>query len=108
MTRDERGSRGLASRRHQTWASRWASGQGGADAEGSTGDGLTGQGTGWTIVSYLLAGMGAYGGIGWLIGRAVHTDLLFPIGMLVGLAISLAWVVYRYGLAGSDRDRKTS
>ena len=24
--------------------------------------------TGWTVFSYLLAGMAAYGGIGWLIG----------------------------------------
>ena len=43
--------------------------------------------TGWTVFSYLLAGMAAYGGIGWLIGRAVHVPVLFPIGMLVGLAI---------------------
>src|SRR6266436_5326551 len=43
--------------------------------------------TGWTVFSYLLAGMAAYGGIGWLIGRAVHIPLLFPIGMLVGLGI---------------------
>jgi len=42
--------------------------------------------TGWTVFSYLLAGMAAYGGIGWLIGRAVHVPMLFPVGMLVGLA----------------------
>jgi ATP synthase protein I len=52
---------------------------------------------GWTVFSYLLAGMAAYGGIGWLIGRAVHVPLLFPIGMLVGLGISLAYIVHRYG-----------
>lgn len=56
-----------------------------------------GQGTGWTVFSYLIGGMIAYGGIGWLIGRAVHVELLFPIGMLVGLAISLGWIIYRYG-----------
>jgi hypothetical protein len=39
----------------------------------------------------------AYGGIGWLIGRAVHVYMLFPIGMLVGLAISVGWIIYRYG-----------
>ena len=38
------------------------------------------------MFGYLIAGMLAYGGIGWLIGRAVHVSLLFPIGMLVGLA----------------------
>ena len=52
---------------------------------------------GWTVVSYLLAGMAAYGGIGWLIGRAVHVPLLFPIGMLVGLGISLGYIIHRFG-----------
>jgi hypothetical protein len=52
---------------------------------------------GWTVVSYLLAGMAAYGGIGWLIGRAVHVPLLFPLGMLVGLGISTGYIIYRFG-----------
>jgi hypothetical protein len=52
---------------------------------------------GWTVVSYLLAGMAAYGGIGWLIGRAVHVPLLFPIGMLVGLGISTGYIIHRFG-----------
>ena len=57
--------------------------------------------TGWTVFSYLLAGMAAYGIIGWLIGRAVHVSLLFPIGMLVGLGISIAFIIYRYGRQGA-------
>ncbi len=52
---------------------------------------------GWTVFSYLLSGMAAYGGIGWLIGRAVRVELLFPIGMLVGLAISIGFIIWRYG-----------
>jgi hypothetical protein len=39
----------------------------------------------------------AYGGIGWLIGHFAHIELLFPVGMLVGLAISVGWIIYRYG-----------
>ena len=39
----------------------------------------------------------AYGGIGWLIGHFTHISLLFPIGMLVGLAISVGWIIYWYG-----------
>jgi ATP synthase protein I len=61
-----------------------------------TSDGLT-KGTGYTIFSYLIAGMLAYGGIGWLIGHFTHITLLFPVGMLVGLAISVGWIIYRYG-----------
>jgi ATP synthase protein I len=55
--------------------------------------------TGWTVFSYLISGMIAYGLIGWLVGRAVHVPLLFPIGMMVGLGISVGWVIYRYGRA---------
>jgi F0F1-type ATP synthase assembly protein I len=63
---------------------------------GSQVDELT-RGTGHTIFSYLIAGMLAYGGIGWLIGHFTHVSLLFPVGMLIGLAISVGWIIYRYG-----------
>src|SRR5690242_10256370 len=58
-----------------------------------------GLGTGWAVFSYLIAGMLAYGAIGWLISRATHVAILFPVGMLVGLGISLAFIIYRYGRA---------
>jgi ATP synthase protein I len=65
--------------------------------------------TGWTVLSYLLAGMAAYGGIGWLIGRAVHVPLLFPIGMLVGLGISIGYIIHRFGRQQwAERPRKES
>ena len=64
---------------------------------------------GWTVFSYLLSGMAAYGAIGWLVGRAVHIQMLFPIGMLVGLAISIGFVIGRYGRnAGLDGDDTTT
>jgi ATP synthase protein I len=56
---------------------------------------------GWTVFGYLVAGMLAYGFIGWLIGRAVHVPLLFPVGMLVGLGISIGYIIYRYGKQGA-------
>jgi ATP synthase protein I len=55
---------------------------------------------GWTVFSYLLAGMAAYGIIGWLVGRAVHVALLFPLGMLLGLGISIGYIIYRFGRPG--------
>jgi hypothetical protein len=55
---------------------------------------------GWTVFSYLLSGMAAYGIIGWLIGRAVHVPVLFPVGMLVGMGISIGFIIYRYGRQG--------
>ena len=53
---------------------------------------------GWAIFSYLLGGMAVYGGIGWLIGRwAGHTQAFLAGGMMVGLALALALVIFRYG-----------
>ena len=59
------------------------------------------------MFSYLLAGMAAYGGIGWLIGRAVHVPVLLPVGMLVGLAISIGFIIYRYGVQGAAAQPKS-
>jgi hypothetical protein len=56
---------------------------------------------GWAAMSYPLAGLIAYGAIGWLIGKAVHIAALFPIGMLVGIVISLGYVIFRFGRQGS-------
>jgi len=63
---------------------------------------------GWTVSGYLVSGMLAYGLIGWLIGRAVHVPLLLPVGMLVGLAISIGFVIYRYGVQGAVTQPQTS
>jgi ATP synthase protein I len=70
----------------------------GAAATGQAGPaGDVTMGTGWTVFSYLISGMLAYGGIGWVVGHYTHISLLFPIGMLIGLGISLGWIIYRYG-----------
>ena len=62
---------------------------------------------GWTVSGYLVSGMLAYGLIGWLIGRAVHVSLLLPVGMLVGLAISIGFIIYRYGVQGAAAQPKS-
>jgi F0F1-type ATP synthase assembly protein I len=61
--------------------------------------------TGWTVFSYMISGMVAYGGIGWLIGRAVHVGLLFPLGMVAGLGISVGFIIYRFGRQASVERR---
>ena len=50
-----------------------------------------------TVFSYLLAGMLAYGGLGWLIAHLTGISLIFPLGMLFGLALTITVVIYRYG-----------
>lgn len=53
---------------------------------------------GMRVLSYLLAGPLLYGGGGWLIDHFVlDRMLLLPIGMVVGLALSIFMIIRRYG-----------
>lgn len=52
-------------------------------------------GEGWAILSYMIGGMALYGLLGWLIGRWTGLPVLFPIGMLVGLASAIALIIFR-------------
>jgi ATP synthase protein I len=52
---------------------------------------------GWSVFSYLLAGMAFYGLIGWLVSRATHIGILFPLGMIVGLILAIVLIIFRYG-----------
>jgi ATP synthase protein I len=54
------------------------------------------EGTGWSIVSYLIGGMLLYGGIGWLVGRWTHIEALTGVGIVVGIGLSLALIIYRF------------
>jgi ATP synthase protein I len=51
---------------------------------------------GWTILSYLLGGMILYGGIGWVVGHYTGISVLFPLGMILGIGLSVALVIYRF------------
>ena len=50
---------------------------------------------GWTILSYMIGGMILYGFVGWLAARWTGWPVLFPIGMLAGLASAIALVIFR-------------
>jgi hypothetical protein len=50
---------------------------------------------GWRILSYMLGGMILYGGIGWLIGKWTGISVLFPVGMILGIALSIVLIVFR-------------
>ena len=63
----------------------------------------TGLETGWNVASYMLAGLIAYGAIGWLLARVTHLQLLFPLGMIFGIAVSVGYVIYRYGRQGAEQ-----
>jgi ATP synthase protein I len=50
---------------------------------------------GWAIMSYMITGMVLYGGIGWLVGHWTGISVLFPVGMILGLAFSVILIIYR-------------
>lgn len=56
--------------------------------------------SGYTYLSYMLGGMILYGGIGWLVGRWTHLPVLFPVGMVAGLALSVALIIFRVTRSG--------
>jgi ATP synthase protein I len=51
----------------------------------------------WGIIGYLVAGVIAWGGIGWLRDRWLGTSLFVPIGIVVGFAGGFYLVIRRYG-----------
>ena len=58
-----------------------------------------GQNEAWSVFSYPISGMAAYGAIGWIAGRLTHLSFLFPVGMLTGLILGIVLILYRYGKA---------
>jgi len=51
---------------------------------------------GWRVLCYLLGGMLIYGGLGWLIGHWTGISVLFPLGMILGVGLGIATIVFRY------------
>jgi ATP synthase protein I len=52
---------------------------------------------GWSIFSYLIAGMVAYGLIGWLLAWLTHIPMLTAAGALAGLVFAIGGIVWKYG-----------
>ena len=48
------------------------------------------------MLSYLIGGMVLYGFVGWLASRWTGWPVLFPIGMLAGLASAIALIIFRF------------
>lgn len=51
---------------------------------------------GWRVLNRMIAGMVLYGGIGWLIGHWTGVSILFPLGMLLGIVLSIVMIIFRY------------
>ena len=51
---------------------------------------------GWQILSYMLGGMLLYGGVGWLVSHLTGISVLFPLGMILGVGLSVALIIFRF------------
>ncbi|WP_329090972.1 MULTISPECIES: AtpZ/AtpI family protein [Streptosporangium] len=51
----------------------------------------------WSIPSYLLSGMILYGGAGWLLSEWTGVVAFTPIGLILGVALSVYLVYRKYG-----------
>jgi F0F1-type ATP synthase assembly protein I len=51
----------------------------------------------WSILGTLVAGVLAWGGIGWLLDRWLGTSFLVAVGILVGAAGAFYLIIKRYG-----------
>jgi ATP synthase protein I len=57
----------------------------------------------WAAFGYLVAGVLAYGLLGWGLSIWLHSRVWIPIGILLGAAFGLYMVFSRYSLRGSDK-----
>lgn len=56
---------------------------------------------GMAIISYLLGGIIFYGGLGFLGSRLLGLTFLTPVGLLIGVGLSLYLIITHYGDSGS-------
>jgi F0F1-type ATP synthase assembly protein I len=51
----------------------------------------------WSIIGTLVAGVLAWGFIGWLLDRWLDTSYLVAVGIIVGMAGAMYLIIKRYG-----------
>jgi hypothetical protein len=67
-----------------------------------------GGGDPWAAFGYLVAGVGAYGLLGWGLGVWLNASYLTAVGILVGAVLSLVLIFYQFGRSTqADRESGT-
>ena len=51
----------------------------------------------WSVIGTLIAGVLAWGGIGWLLDRWLGTRFLVAVGVIVGAAGAFYLIIRRHG-----------
>lgn len=49
------------------------------------------------VLSYVIAGIVIYGGLGWLIDRTWHQSWGVPVGLILGMGLSIYMIIRRFG-----------
>jgi F0F1-type ATP synthase assembly protein I len=52
---------------------------------------------GYRILSIMIAGLIAYGGLGWLLDRWLGTAWFLPVGLILGIGLGVYYVVVKFG-----------
>ena len=66
----------------------------------------TGMDQGIRVLSYLIAGMVFYGGLGWVGDQLLQTRFLLPIGIILGMAGAIFLIIRRYGGTPDPRNKR--
>lgn len=69
-----------------------------------------GQNEAMRVLSYLVAGLLCYGGLGWLLDRWLGTSFLLPIGLVLGAGLGIYIVIRRmsHDQSGAATDAQTT
>lgn len=49
------------------------------------------------VIAYLLAGPAGFGVLGWVLDRVLDTEFLLPVGVVLGMVLSMYVIWVRYG-----------
>ena len=56
-----------------------------------------GMNEGMRVLSYLIAGVALYGGLGWLADHLLGTAFWLPLGIVLGAAFAVYTIIRRFG-----------
>lgn len=76
--------------------------QGGSAADAHHLEQARGQSDGMRVLSYLLAGVLLYGGLGWLGDRLLGTQWLLPVGLVLGAGLGIYTVIRRFAVTADE------
>ena len=76
-----------------------------AQEEGHVHSHAVGMDQGMRVLSYLLAGVALYGGLGWLADHLLGTGFLLPVGIVLGAAAAAYTIIRLFGRTTETTDK---